>query len=108
MDRTSILADTIDYMKELLDKISNLQQQIEAGSNHLETGLFKDVKTNEIVVRNSPKVYIYMCVYTELFLFGRPPPINIRIELKDTPKKYELQYTKNKKQYIGSGVFLVF
>lgn len=56
MDRTSILADTIDYMKELLDKISSLQQEIQVGSNNLETGIFKDVKPNEIVVRNSPKV----------------------------------------------------
>lgn len=56
MDRTSILADTIDYMKELLDKISSLQQEIQTGSNNLETGIFKDVKPNEIVVRNSPKV----------------------------------------------------
>lgn len=58
MDRTSILADTIDYMKELLDKISSLQQEIQAGSNNLETGIFKDVKPNEIVVRNSPKVWM--------------------------------------------------
>ncbi|KAF7830051.1 Transcription factor bHLH93 [Senna tora] len=29
MDRTSILGDTIDYMKELLEKIKSLQQQME-------------------------------------------------------------------------------
>lgn len=60
MDRTSILGDTIDYMKELLERINNLQQEIdhEAGSNHLNMmGLFKDVKPNhELLVRNSPKV----------------------------------------------------
>ncbi|KAK0577599.1 hypothetical protein LWI29_035635 [Acer saccharum] len=56
MDRTSILGDTIDYMKELLDKINSLQQEIEAGSNHLDTvSIFKEVKPNENLVRNTPK-----------------------------------------------------
>lgn len=54
MDRTSILGDTIDYMKELLDKINHLQQEIEVNSNAMD--IFKDVKPNEVVVRNSPKV----------------------------------------------------
>ncbi|KAK7842231.1 transcription factor bHLH93 [Quercus suber] len=53
MDRTSILGDTIDYMKELLDKINHLQQEIEVNSNAMD--IFKDVKPNEVVVRNSPK-----------------------------------------------------
>lgn len=57
MDRTSILGDTIDYMKELLEKISSLQQEIEADPTHLDTmGIFKDEKPNEILVRNTPKV----------------------------------------------------
>ncbi|XP_031279253.1 transcription factor bHLH93-like [Pistacia vera] len=56
MDRTSILGDTIDYMKELLEKINNLQQEIEADSTHMETvGICKDVKPNESLVRNTPK-----------------------------------------------------
>ncbi|PON59641.1 Basic helix-loop-helix transcription factor [Parasponia andersonii] len=56
MDRTSILGDTIDYMKELLERINNLQQEIEASSTHVnEMSLFKDVKPNEVLVRNSPK-----------------------------------------------------
>ncbi|GMN40215.1 hypothetical protein TIFTF001_009443 [Ficus carica] len=56
MDRTSILGDTIDYMKELLERINNLQQEIEASSTELsEIGLFKEVKPNELLVRNSPK-----------------------------------------------------
>ncbi|KAL5777475.1 hypothetical protein ACOSP7_010401 [Xanthoceras sorbifolium] len=56
MDRTSILGDTIDYMKELLEKINNMQQDIESDSNHLNTlGIFKEVKPNEILVRNTPK-----------------------------------------------------
>lgn len=58
MDRTSILGDTIDYMKELLERINNLQKEIdEQGSNQLNVmGLFKDIKPNEMLVRNSPKV----------------------------------------------------
>ncbi|KAF8115811.1 hypothetical protein N665_0025s0258 [Sinapis alba] len=49
MDRTSILGDAIDYMKELLDKINKLQQ---LGSNsHLKDNL----TTNQSMVRNSPK-----------------------------------------------------
>jgi hypothetical protein len=55
MDRTSILGDTIDYMKELLEKINNLQQEIEVNSN-MQMGIFNNVKPNETLVRNSPKV----------------------------------------------------
>ncbi|MED6188101.1 hypothetical protein PIB30_082815 [Stylosanthes scabra] len=52
MDRTSILGDTIDYMKELLEKINALQQQVVK----VEDSNFKDVKRpNEILIRNSPK-----------------------------------------------------
>uniref|UniRef100_A0A2N9F658 BHLH domain-containing protein n=1 Tax=Fagus sylvatica TaxID=28930 RepID=A0A2N9F658_FAGSY len=54
MDRTSILGDTIDYMKELLEKINNLQQEIEVNSN-MQMGIFNNVKPNETLVRNSPK-----------------------------------------------------
>ncbi|KAI8004704.1 Transcription factor bHLH93 [Camellia lanceoleosa] len=57
MDRTSILGDTIDYMKELLERINNLQEEIEVGnSNQLDlVRIFKDAKPNEVMVRNSPK-----------------------------------------------------
>ncbi|KAL9143944.1 hypothetical protein ABFS82_14G267400 [Erythranthe guttata] len=56
MDRTSILGDTIDYMKELLERINNLQQEMHLGSNQLSLmTIFKDVKPNEVLVRNSPK-----------------------------------------------------
>ncbi|KAK6130544.1 hypothetical protein DH2020_035725 [Rehmannia glutinosa] len=56
MDRTSILGDTIDYMKELLERINNLQEEMHLGSNQLSLlSIFNDVKPNEIVVRNSPK-----------------------------------------------------
>ncbi|XP_074263724.1 transcription factor bHLH93-like [Silene latifolia] len=55
MDRTSILGDTIDYMKELLEKINNLQESDDVGSNQFNVvGIFKDAKPNDLV-RNSPK-----------------------------------------------------
>lgn len=59
MDRTSIVGDTIDYMKELLERINSLQQEIHETSNSSEMnvmGLLKDKKQDEIVVRNSSKV----------------------------------------------------
>lgn len=58
MDRTSILGDTIDYMKELLDRINNLQEEIHEvdTSNQFNLmSIFKDVKPNEVLIRNSPK-----------------------------------------------------
>ncbi|KAJ8551097.1 hypothetical protein K7X08_000467 [Anisodus acutangulus] len=56
MDRTSILGDTIDYMKELQEKINNLQEEMELEPNQLSLmSIFKDVKPNEMLVRNSPK-----------------------------------------------------
>ena len=63
MDMTSILVDTIDYMKELLERIDNLQREIEEGSGQsaAEIGLFKEVKPNEVLVRNSPKVCVFWC-----------------------------------------------
>lgn len=59
MDRTAILGDTIDYMKELLDKIQKLKEegldenmsQITFIGNYL-----KELKPNEVLVRNPPKV----------------------------------------------------
>ncbi|GAB2269549.1 hypothetical protein Dimus_004468 [Dionaea muscipula] len=58
MDRTSILGDTIDYMKELLTRINSLQeQQIEDGSSQLSVmSIFKDMKPNSCVqVKDSPQ-----------------------------------------------------
>ncbi|KAH6836245.1 beta HLH protein 93 [Perilla frutescens var. hirtella] len=56
MDRTSILGDTIDYMKELLHSINNLQEEMNLGVNELGLlSIFKNSKPEEILIRNSPK-----------------------------------------------------
>ncbi|XP_074556382.1 transcription factor BHLH3-like [Curcuma longa] len=56
MDRTSILGDTIDYMKELLDRIKHLQEEIEASPDQPNMlSIFKELNSNEVLVRNSPK-----------------------------------------------------
>ena len=61
MDRTSILGDTIDYMKELLERISKLQEEeMEDGTNQINLlGISKELKPNEVLVRNSPKVHTH-------------------------------------------------
>ncbi|XP_050228630.1 transcription factor bHLH93-like [Mercurialis annua] len=53
MDRTAIVGDTVDYVKELLEKINRLQQEIEFDSTHFR--ILKDTMPNEFLVRNSPK-----------------------------------------------------
>lgn len=69
MDRTSILGDAIDYMKELLDKINKLQdeeQELGNSNNSHHSKLFgdlKDLNANESLVRNSPKVQRYFTFY---------------------------------------------
>lgn len=72
MDRTAILGDTIDYMKELLEKINNLQQEIELDSNM--TSIVKDVKPSEILIRNSPKFEVERSAGTrvEICCAGKP------------------------------------
>ncbi|KAI5403068.1 transcription factor bHLH93 [Lathyrus oleraceus] len=72
MDRTAILGDTIDYMKELLEKINNLQQEIELDSNM--SSIIKDVKPNEILIRNSPKFAVERGLDTrvEICCAGKP------------------------------------
>jgi hypothetical protein len=53
MDRTSILGDTIDYMKELLERIKQLQEEIEQEA----PGVFRELNPNNgTVARNTPKV----------------------------------------------------
>ncbi|RZR96263.1 hypothetical protein BHM03_00025247 [Ensete ventricosum] len=57
MDRTSILGDTIDYMKELLERIKRLQEEIEVGREQANLlSVIKELNSDEVLVRNSPKV----------------------------------------------------
>lgn len=57
MDRTSILGDTIDYMKEVLERINNLQVEMDLGANELGLlNIFQNVKPEEMLIRSSPKV----------------------------------------------------
>ncbi|XP_009344518.1 transcription factor bHLH93 isoform X1 [Pyrus x bretschneideri] len=62
MDRTSILGDTIDYMKELLERINKLQEEgTEEGTNQISLlGTSKDLNSSEVQVRNSPKFDVEM------------------------------------------------
>ncbi|KAE9607028.1 putative transcription factor bHLH family [Lupinus albus] len=57
MDRTSILGDAIDYIKELLERIGKLQEEEmdeeKNQINHLD--ISKEQKPNEGMVRNAPK-----------------------------------------------------
>lgn len=58
MDRTAILADAIEYVKELMEKIKKLEREIEVNNNNNpnKLGIMRDVKpNNEYLVRNSPK-----------------------------------------------------
>ncbi|CAL1371929.1 unnamed protein product [Linum trigynum] len=63
MDRTSILGDTIDYVKELLERINRLQQEEVKVEEESEDGVkqvklitnLNDTKPSEALVRNSPK-----------------------------------------------------
>lgn len=59
MDRTSILGDTIDYVKELTERIKVLQEEIGASPEDLDLlNTLKDSSSNsnEMMVRNSTKV----------------------------------------------------
>lgn len=57
MDRTSILGDAIDYMKELLERINKLKaESMEDGTDQIDLMRSKELKPNEVLVRNSPKV----------------------------------------------------
>ncbi|KAJ1260797.1 hypothetical protein BS78_10G259600 [Paspalum vaginatum] len=61
MDRTSILGDTIDYMKELLERIKLLQEEIEQQQEESPApapgvlSVFRELNPNEMVARNTPK-----------------------------------------------------
>ncbi|KAK9066960.1 hypothetical protein SSX86_014284 [Deinandra increscens subsp. villosa] len=70
MDRTSILGDTIDYMKELMQKIQDLKEQdIESGVDHMKlVGSFKELIMNTPkfdVERGSTDTRIQICCSTK-------------------------------------------
>lgn len=60
MDRTSILGDTIDYVKELTERIKTLEEEIGVTPEELDLlNTMKDSSSgnnNEMLVRNSTKV----------------------------------------------------
>jgi hypothetical protein len=58
MDRTSILGDTIDYMKELLERIKLLQEENDQQQQEAPgmLSVFRELNPNEMVARNTPKV----------------------------------------------------
>ncbi|KAK4360588.1 hypothetical protein RND71_019540 [Anisodus tanguticus] len=58
MDRTSILGDAIDYMKELLEKIHTLREDDNVKDEIKDIkfmGNFKELKPNEALVKKPPK-----------------------------------------------------
>lgn len=59
MDRTSILGDAIDYMKELLQKIHTLREDDNVKDEIKDikfVGNLKELKPNEALVKKPPKV----------------------------------------------------
>ncbi|CAN7024118.1 hypothetical protein BRARA_F02431 [Brassica rapa] len=95
MDRTSILGDAIDYMKELLDKINKLQEEEQElgnsnGSHHSKLfGDIKDLNTNEPMVRNSPKFEVDRRV------------VDTRVDICCSPKPGLLLSTVNTLETLG-------
>lgn len=64
MDRTSILGDTIDYMKELLGRIKRMQEEMQVGEDQMKLlSILKEQNPNEVSVKNTPKVLL--CVVWE-------------------------------------------
>ena len=72
MDRTSILGDTIDYVKELTERIKALEEEIGASPedlNLLNTLKDSSNSNNEMMVRNSTKVctpLTFTCIHYTL------------------------------------------
>ncbi|KAL8144154.1 hypothetical protein V2J09_017186 [Rumex salicifolius] len=56
MDRTSILGDTIDYIKELLEKINNIQEVNSSEVNGIK--IISDHKQDDVLGRNSAKFHV--------------------------------------------------
>lgn len=55
MDRTSILGDTIDYVRELLDKLKRLQEEIDLTPE--QANLLSILNSKEVSVRLSLKLH---------------------------------------------------
>lgn len=58
MDRTSILGDAIDYMRELLERMNKLQEeQMQASTSRTNSpGIFNELKQDDAIAKKSPKV----------------------------------------------------
>ena len=65
MDRTSILGDTIDYMKELIEKIKHMQEEMAISSNDDQLNSLNG-KSKETYIRNSPKVSTFTYIHFSL------------------------------------------
>ena len=80
MDRTSILGDTIDYVKELTERIKALEEEIGASPEDLNLlNTLKDYSSNsnnEMMVRNSTKVRTPRASHIHMHTLSRVP-INI-------------------------------
>lgn len=63
MDRTSILGDTIAYMKDLMEKIRSLKEQ----DTGLDSSSLNELKVNQTQERNSPKVLFFYSNYLNLY-----------------------------------------
>lgn len=91
MDRTSILGDTIDYTKELLERIKSLQQEVEAGSNM--DHIFKGEKPNEMLVRNTPKVILensYAKVFKYPYICWKHALLQFEVERRTGDTRIEI------------------
>ncbi|KAJ0454525.1 putative transcription factor bHLH family [Helianthus annuus] len=64
MDRTSILGDTIEYMKELMEKVSTLQgQDVGSDSNSLNL-IVNEAKPRNLPKRRNTETHIQICCST--------------------------------------------
>lgn len=60
MDRTSIVGDTIDYVKDLQERIHKLKEEVdtEAESNPMNLMASSNEDTNEVIPISPTKVYL--------------------------------------------------
>lgn len=61
-------------MKELLDKIQKLREEnVEEQRTQMHMmGSFKEIKPNEVLARNPPKVFIPSFPYTNIYYISLP------------------------------------